>query len=100
MQVRNNKHKNYHWLEEISLPIQQIRQTGGVFVITIPQATIKKYNLEKGTKVHPILLRRKRRQFGELKEGEEWVKMDKIDRIKFEQWCRREEKIEEISDLL
>ena len=85
MEVRKQKQGD-PWYEEIPLPICAIRCTGGSYVITIPKKAMKKYKLKKGSRVLPILLKRKRLFKGEFPNDEEWIKLTKKERLMFEGW--------------
>ena len=91
MKVKDRKIKYQILIQEISLGNCKIRETGGCHVITIPKNISKEYQLKKGDKVDVILLKKKKMYFGSLKEGEEWVKLDKRERIMFEQWKKEKE---------
>ena len=86
MKILIGKKKSEIWYEEIPLQFRKIWPTGRVHVITIPEKTMKKHKLKDGDYVFPILLKRRRRIRGELKEGEERVIMKRKDRVEFEQW--------------
>jgi len=89
-----NKRKYDVWFDEICLGKQSIRNVGNSFVITIPKKIVKNNNLTKGESVIPIIIVRKRKLAGELKDDEEWVKMSKKDRIMFNSYLKEMKELE------
>lgn len=85
--MESDKGKKYQaYYEDVCLGVQQLRQTGGCTVITIPKAIMEKLKLRKNSHVLITLHIRKKKFRDELKEGEEWVKMNQRERIMFQQW--------------
>lgn len=94
------KRKYTNLVEEVCLGIQKIRSVGGVSVITVPKEVSKKHNLTIGDSVLAFLIVRKRKLLGELEEGEEWVKMTKEDRIKYQLFCKQEKDLLSVTNSL
>jgi len=91
MEIKDRKKKYQLQIQEIDIGKRKIRETGECYVVTIPKRIMEEYKLRKGMKVNIILLRLLKKNFGELKEGEEWIKMKKKDRIMFSQWMKEQE---------
>jgi len=88
MEIKDRKKKYQLQLQQIDIGKQKIRETGECYVITIPKRIMEKYNLRKGLKVNVLLFRIEKKNFDELKEGEEWIKLSKRERIMFEQMIK------------
>jgi len=91
MKVKDRNIKYQILIQEISISNCKIRETGGCHVITIPKNISKEYQLKTGNKVDVILLKKKKMYFNALKEGEEWVKLSKRERIMFDQWKKEQD---------
>lgn len=93
MEIKKDDQKYQAWYESMGIPIQTVRKFGNSYGITIPKKTIDKYDLA-GKKVFPIILRRKRKMFGEMKDGEKWVRLNKREMVILKK-AQEEEKSEE-----
>jgi len=88
------------WFKEICIGVQKIRNNSGVSSITIPREYVREHNLSLGDDVLVILLARKRKLIGETEQGEEWVKMSKEDRIKFQLFQEQEKDLQSVTKSL
>jgi len=88
----NENFQEYY--KDVFVGNSKIRKAGGSYVITIPKSVFEKSELKKGSKVIVFLLKKTKKIFDKANQSEEWVKMNKKDKIMFEAWKEDKEKDE------
>lgn len=86
----NEKFQEFY--KEVVIGDSKIRKAGGCYVITVPKSVMKKSDLKKGSKVVVFLLKKTKKIFDKTNQSQEWVKMNKKERIMFEVWKEQKEK--------
>jgi len=95
MNIKNRNKKYQLTFEHISTPLVKVRKSGNSLVVRIPAGLAKKHNINEGTKLFFTMHIQRKKFFGELEDDEEWVKMNKRERIMFEAWNEEKERDKE-----
>jgi len=97
--TENKKYQSYY--EDICIGVQKLRYTGGCYVVTVPKAIVEQQKLKKNSKFIVTLHVRTKKFHEELKDGEEWIKMPKRERIMCKRFLEQKKKdVEEIEKSL
>jgi len=86
MEVKKPNQKYQSHYEDFCIGVKKLRETGGCTVITIPKKVMKEIGLKKGSHILVTLHKRTKKFHDELEGGEQWVKLNKRERIQFKYW--------------
>jgi len=91
MEVKKQNDKYQYYYKDICIGVQQLRQTGGCTVITVPKKIVEELHLDKLDKALIVLLIRQRKVADEVSDDEVLLKVSKREAIIFQEWLKRRE---------
>ena len=101
MEVKRKKSSYQPWYKEAMLPLRKLRYVSGSYVITVPKNIVEDMGLKKGNTIGVCIFIRKKKFTDESENStdstnstdEEWIKMTKKERIKYEAYMKEKEGI-------